>query len=135
MSGNPLAMTAGLATLTEIMDNPDFYPQLTAKTEALCEGIGAAAEATGVAIQSHQLGSMFGLFFNASPVTDYASAATSDQAAFKVWFHTMLEQGVYLAPSQFEAGFMSAAHSDADIEKTLLAAKVAMQAVAQSRKQ
>ena len=135
LSGNPLAMTAGLATLTEIMDNPDFYPQLTEKTNALCEGVGAAAAAAGVAIQSHQLGSMFGLFFNASPVTDYASAATSDQAAFKVWFHTMLEQGVYLAPSQFEAGFMSAAHSDADIEKTLLAAKVAMQAVAQSRKQ
>ena len=97
--------------------------------------IGAAAEAAGVAIQLHQLGSMFGMFFNVNPVTDYASAATSDQAAFKIWFHTMLEQGVYLAPSQFEAGFMSAAHSDADIEKTVLAAKVAMQAVAQSRKQ
>ena len=135
LSGNPLAMTAGLATLGEIMETPEFYPQLAAKTKALCEGIAAAAKAAGVAIQSHQLGSMFGLFFNASPVTDYASAATSDQAAFKVWFHTMLEQGVYLAPSQFEAGFMSAAHSDADIEKTLQAAKIAMQAVAQSQKQ
>ena len=135
LSGNPLAMTAGLATLGEIMETPDFYPQLTAKTQVLCEGIGAAAEAAGVAIQSHQLGSMFGLFFNANPVTDYASAATSDQAAFKVWFHTMLEQGIYLAPSQFEAGFMSAAHSDADIEQTLQAAKVAMRAVAQSQKQ
>lgn len=135
LSGNPLAMTAGLATLGEIMAIPDFYPQLAAKTKALCEGIAAAAKAVGVAIQSHQLGSMFGLFFNASLVTDYASAATSDQAAFKVWFHTMLEQGVYLAPSQFEAGFMSAAHSDADIEKTLQAAKIAMQAVAQSQKQ
>ncbi len=135
LSGNPLAMTAGLATLGEIMATPDFYPQLAAKTKALCEGIAAAAKAAGVAIQSHQLGSMFGLFFNASPVTDYASAATSDQAAFKVWFHTMLEQGVYLAPSQFEAGFMSAAHSDADIEKTLQAAKFAMQAVARSQKQ
>lgn len=135
LSGNPLAMTAGLATLSEIMETSDFYPQLTTKTMALCEGIGAAAAAAGVAIQSHQLGSMFGLFFNAKPVTDYASAATSDQAAFKVWFHTMLEQGVYLAPSQFEAGFMSAAHSDADIEKTLQAAKVAMQAVARNQKQ
>ena len=135
LSGNPLAMTAGLATLGEIMETPEFYPQLAAKTKALCEGIAAAAKAAGVAIQSHQLGSMFGLFFNARPVTDYASAATSDQAAFKVWFHTMLEQGVYLAPSQFEAGFMSAAHSDADIEKTLQAAKFAMQAVARSQKQ
>jgi glutamate-1-semialdehyde 2,1-aminomutase len=135
LSGNPLAMTAGLATLGEIMETPEFYPQLTTKTKVLCEGIGAAAEAAGVPIQSHQLGSMFGLFFNARPVTDYASAATSDQAAFKVWFHTMLEQGVYLAPSQFEAGFMSAAHSDADIEKTLQAAKVAMQAVARIQKQ
>lgn len=134
LSGNPLAMTAGLATLGEIMETPDFYPQLTAKTQALCAGIGEAAKAAGVAIQSHQLGSMFGLFFNANPVSDYASAATSDQAAFKVWFHTMLEQGVYLAPSQFEAGFMSAAHSDADIEKTLQAAKVAMQAVARIQK-
>ena len=135
LSGNPLAMTAGLTTLGEIMETPEFYPQLAAKTKALCEGIVAAAKAAGVAIQSHQLGSMFGLFFNARPVTDYASAATSDQAAFKVWFHTMLEQGVYLAPSQFEAGFMSAAHSDADIEKTLQAAKFAMQAVARSQKQ
>lgn len=134
LSGNPLAMTAGLATLTEIMEAPDFYAKLTAKTKALCEGISAAAQTAGVAIQSHQLGSMFGLFFNEKPVTDYTNAATSDQAAFKVWFHTMLEQGVYLAPSQFEAGFMSAAHSDADIEKTLQAARVAMQAVASAQK-
>ena len=130
LSGNPLAMTAGIATLTEILSTPDFYPQIEAKTKALCAGIGAAAEAAGVSIQSHQLGSMFGMFFNDKPVTDYASAATSDQEAFKVWFHTMLAAGIYLAPSQFEAGFMSAAHSEADIEKTVEAAKVAMKAVA-----
>ena len=70
---------------------------------------------------------MFGLFFNASPVTDYASAATSDQAAFKVWFHTMLEQGVYLAPSQFETNFVSGVHSDEDIEKTITAARTAFE--------
>lgn len=134
LSGNPLAMTAGLATLTEIMEDQDFYAKLAAKTNVLCAGIGAAAQAAGVAIQSHQLGSMFGLFFNEKPVTDYASAATSDQDAFKVWFHSMLEQGVYLAPSQYEAGFMSAAHSDTDIEKTLQAARVAMQAVASAQK-
>ena len=110
------------------------WAELAAKTKALCEGIAAAAKAAGVAIQSHQLGSMFGLFFNARPVTDYASAATSDQAAFKVWFHTMLEQGVYLAPSQFEAAFMSAAHSDADIAATVAASGLAFEAVCKQRK-
>ena len=127
-------MTAGIATLTEIMNAPDFYPQLEAKTTALCEGIGAAAAEAGVAIQSHHLGSRYGMFYNERPVTDYASAATSDQAAFKIWFHTMLEQGIYLAPSQFEAGFMSAAHSEADIAATIAAAKVAFAAVAASRR-
>ena len=134
LSGNPLAMTAGIATLTEIMTTPDFYPLIEAKTRALCDGIAAAAQAAGVAIQSHRLGSMFGMFFNEQPVTDYASAATSDQAAFRTWFHTMLKQGIYLAPSQFEAGFMSAVHSDADIEKTVAAAKVSFAAVAASQK-
>ena len=134
LSGNPLAMTAGIATLTEIINSPDFYPVIEAKTRALCEGIGAAARSAGVDIQSHHLGSMFGMFFNEHPVTDYASAATSDQAAFKVWFHSMLAQGIYLAPSQFEAGFMSAAHSNRDIENTVSAAKIAFEAVAASRK-
>lgn len=132
LSGNPLAMTAGIATLTEIMTRPDFYQVLEAKTNALCEGIGGAAEEAGVAIQSHRLGSMFGMFFNSCPVTDYTSAARSNQEAFKVWFHTMLAQGVYLAPSQFEAGFMSASHSDADIEKTVSAAKVAFASVVEA---
>ena len=133
LSGNPLAMAAGIATLTGIMNTPDFYPALEARTQALCGGIAAAARSAGVAVQSHQLGSMFGLFFNAGPVTDYASAATSDQAAFRVWFHSMLEQGIYLAPSQFEAGFMSAAHSEADIRETVAAAEVAFAAVAAAR--
>lgn len=133
LSGNPLAMTAGIATLTEIMGSPEFYPEIEAKTDALCDGIAAAAKAAGVAIQSHRLGSMFGMFFNDCPVTDYTSAATSDQEAFRVWFHTMLEQGIYLAPSQFEASFMSAAHCEADIQKTISAARVAFDAVAAAR--
>ena len=133
LSGNPLAMTAGIATLTEILQTPDFYPALEAKTNRLCTGIADAARQAGVVLQSHHLGSMFGMFFNERPVVDYASAATSDQAAFKVWFHAMLEQGVYLAPSQFEAGFMSAAHSEADIDRTVAAAKKAMAAVAALR--
>jgi len=133
LSGNPLAMTAGIATLAEIMSTPEFYPVIEAKTNTLCDGIANAAKAAGVAIQSHRLGSMFGMFFNERPVTDYTSAATSDQEAFRVWFHTMLENGVYLAPSQFEASFMSAAHSADDIEKTISAAKIAFAAVAAAR--
>ena len=135
LSGNPLAMTAGIATLKEIMNTPDFYPMIEAKTNALCDGVSAAAKAAGVPIQSHRLGSMFGMFFNEHPVADYAAAMTSDQTAFKVWFQTMLEQGIYLAPSQFEAGFMSAAHSESDLEKTVAAAKVAFAAVAAARRQ
>jgi len=134
LSGNPLAMTAGIATLTEILQAPDFYAQIEAKTKALCDGVADAAKKAGVSIQSHRLGSMFGLFFNEKPVFDYASAATSDQEAFKVWFHAMLNKGIYLAPSQFEAGFMSSAHSSEDIEKTIAASKSAFAAVAESRK-
>ena len=135
LSGNPLAMTAGIATLTEIIRDKDFYAAIEAKTNALCDGIGEAAKAAGIAIQSHHLGSMFGMFFNDRPVIDYTSAATSDQDSFKIWFHTMLEQGVYLAPSQFEAGFMSAVHSEADIAQTIAAANVAFAAVAAARAQ
>lgn len=130
LSGNPLAMTAGIATLTEILSQPDFYPRLEEKTARLCAGFEAAAKKVGVAIRAHRLGGMFGLFFNERPVVDYASAAASDQSAFRTWFRLMLEQGVYLAPSQFEAGFLSAAHSDEDIAKTVAAAEVAMAAVA-----
>ena len=135
LSGNPLAMTAGIATLTEIMNTQDFYAKMEAKTQMLCDGVAAAAEEAGISIQSHRLGSMFGMFFNDRPVVDYASAATSDQGSFRVWFHTMLQQGIYLAPSQFEAGFMSAAHSEEDITRTIAAAKVAFAAVAAQKKQ
>ena len=76
---------------------------------------------------------MFGMFFNDRPVTDYTSAATSDQDDFRIWFHAMLDQGVYMAPSQFEAGFMSAAHSEDDIAQTIAAANVAFAAVAAAR--
>lgn len=134
LSGNPLAMTAGIATLAEILATPDFYSSIEAKTKALCEQVGAAAKEAGVVIQSHQMGSMFGMFFCDSPVSDYASAAKSDQNAFKIWFHSMLEQGIYLAPSQFEAGFMSIAHSEEDIEKTVTAARNAFAAVAAARR-
>ena len=139
LSGNPLAMTAGIATLSILTaepeaGEPDYSRVLTLKTKQLVLGFAQLAKAAGVAVQVHQAGSMFGLFFNAHEVYDYATSAASDQEAFKVWFRTMLEEGIYLAPSQFETIFMSGAHSDADIEKTLAAAEKGFAAVAASRK-
>ena len=139
LSGNPLAMTAGIATLSILTaepeaGEPDYSRVLTLKTKQLVLGFAQLAKAAGVAVQVHQAGSMFGLFFNAHEVYDYATSAASDQEAFKVWFRTMLEEGIYLAPSQFETIFMSGAHSDEDIEKTLAAAEKGFAAVAASRK-
>lgn len=119
LSGNPLAMTAGLTTLKILAETPDMYQKLTEKTQTLCAGLKAQAEKFGFNLQFHQIGSMFGLFFSDKPVYDYDSAKQSDVGAFNTFFHAMLEQGVYLAPSQFEAAFMSAAHSDDDIAATI----------------
>ena len=139
LSGNPLAMTAGLETLKIITADPepgeaDYSRMLTIKTKKLVLGFLERAKAAGVKIQAHQAGSMFGIFFNEHEVYDYEDSAASDQEAFKVWFKAMLEQGIYLAPSQFETLFMSGAHTDADIDRTLQAAETAFQAVAESRK-
>ena len=139
LSGNPLAMTAGLETLKIITADPepgeaDYSRMLTIKTKKLVLGFLERAKAAGVKIQAHQAGSMFGIFFNEHEVYDYEDSAASDQEAFKVWFKSMLEQGIYLAPSQFETLFMSGAHTDADIDRTLQAAETAFQAVAESRK-
>ena len=139
LSGNPLAMTAGLETLKIITADPepgeaDYSRMLTIKTKKLVLGFLERAKAAGVKIQAHQAGSMFGIFFNEHEVYDYEDSAASDQEAFKVWFKAMLEQGIYLAPSQFETLFMSGAHTDADIDKTLQAAETAFLAVAKSRK-
>lgn len=119
LSGNPLAMTAGLTTLKILAETPDMYQKLTEKTQTLCAGLKAQAEKFGFNLQFHQIGSMFCLFFSDKPVYDYDSAKQSDVGAFNTFFHAMLEQGVYLAPSQFEAAFMSAAHSDDDIAATI----------------
>ncbi len=124
LSGNPLAMTAGIVTLRAI-GVAGFYDKLTAKTAVLCAGVKAQAEKFGFELQHHQIGSMFGLFFTAEPVFDYDSAKKADIGAFNAYFHAMLEQGVYLAPSQFEAAFMSAAHSDDDIAATIAASAAA----------
>jgi glutamate-1-semialdehyde 2,1-aminomutase len=121
LSGNPVAMAAGLATL-ELIQAPGFYPALEAKTRALCQGLECAAAKHGVAFTTNHVCGMFGLFFNAERVSSYAQATRCDVAAFRRFFHGMLARGVYLAPSAFEAGFLSSAHADADIEATLVAA-------------
>ncbi|PJJ98853.1 glutamate-1-semialdehyde-2,1-aminomutase [Lysobacteraceae bacterium NML03-0222] len=124
LSGNPVAMAAGLAML-ELIAEPGFYPALEAKTHALCDGLEAAAREAGVPFSTQRVGGMFGLFFNAEKVDTYAGAVASDGAAFNRFFHAMLERGVYLAPSAFEAGFVSSAHDDAVIASTLAAAREA----------
>lgn len=131
LSGNPLAMTAGITTLTILSETSDMYAKLAEKTMALCTGIRTQGEKFGFQLQYHQLGAMFGMFFSDKPVYDYDSAKQSDIGAFNTFFHAMLEQGVYLAPSQFEAGFMSAAHSDADIATTVAASAYAFGKVAE----
>jgi glutamate-1-semialdehyde 2,1-aminomutase len=127
LSGNPLAMAAGIATLEELQVE-GVWEELERKTRRLCEGIGQIAQATGVSIYQTWVGSMFCTFFQTGPVTDYASARRSDTARYARFFHAMLEQGVYLAPSQFEAGFLSTVHSDEEIEATLVAAQRALAA-------
>ncbi|MEW7996366.1 MAG: glutamate-1-semialdehyde 2,1-aminomutase [gamma proteobacterium symbiont of Clathrolucina costata] len=122
LSGNPVAMSAGLKTL-ELISEPGFHDRLSAKVEKLVEGIMQQAKAAGVPLAENHVGGMFGLFFsdNAS-VNDYAGATACHQDRFKAFYHAMLERGIYLAPSAFEAGFVSDAHSDEDIENTIRAA-------------
>ena len=121
LSGNPLSVAAGLATLKKIQA-PGFYEALTKKTTSLVDGLAAAAKQRGVSFSAQSVGGMFGVYFAATPPTSYAEVMKADKDAFNRFFHAMLEKGVYLAPSAFEAGFVSAAHSDADIAATVAAA-------------
>jgi len=121
LSGNPLAMAAGLATL-ELISAPGFHAELERKTARLCAGLEAAARAAGVPFITHHVCGMFGLYFRAEPVETFADAKASDAAMFRRFFHGMLKRGVYLAPSAFEAGFISQAHTEADIDATCEAA-------------
>jgi glutamate-1-semialdehyde 2,1-aminomutase len=121
LSGNPLSVAAGLVTLKKIAA-PGFYEALTAKTKALVDGLAAAARQRGVTFSAQSVGGMFGLYFAAACPTSYADVMKCDKEAFNRFFHAMLEKGVYLAPSAFEAGFVSAAHTDADIAATVAAA-------------
>ncbi len=122
LSGNPVAMAAGLKTL-ELIDNDDFWTTLSAKTQKLVDGLAAAAADAGVPIAVENQGGMFGFVFtDAGPVRSYAQVAAADIERFKAFFHGMLDEGIYLAPSAFEAGFVSAAHSDDDLDETIAAA-------------
>ncbi|MCU7906594.1 MAG: glutamate-1-semialdehyde 2,1-aminomutase, partial [Candidatus Thiodiazotropha sp. (ex Epidulcina cf. delphinae)] len=122
LSGNPVAMSAGLKTL-ELIAEPGFHDRLAAKVETLVNGIMQEARSQGIALAENHVGGMFGLFFSdTAPVTDYAGATACDQGRFKAFFHAMLERGVYLAPSAFEAGFVSDAHGDEEILVTIQAA-------------
>lgn len=133
LSGNPLAMAAGIAALTYMEEN-SVCARLESMTAILAGGLEKAAAKAGVPVQVHRLGSMFTVFFSAEPVTDFASATACDATAFRVYFHSMLEQGIYLPPSQFETNFLSLAHSPEDIEKTIAAAAKAFELVAAARK-
>ena len=129
LSGNPLAMTAGIETL-QILSQEGYAAQIERQTTKLLDGWKAQAEKAGIKIQAHQAGSMMGIFFSEQEVWNYEDAAAADQEAFKRWFLSMLEQGIYLAPSQFETIFLSGAHTDADIDRTIEAAGKAFRQVA-----
>ena len=122
LSGNPIAMAAGLATL-EAISAPNFFEDLTSKTAVLLQGIKEKADAAGIPFITQQVGGMFGLFFTDNDkVSSFAEVMACDADRFKKFFHLMLDRGIYLAPSAFEAGFVSAAHSEADLETTINAA-------------
>lgn len=131
LSGNPLAVAAGLATMRTLAD-VDPYPELERMSGALADGLRAAA-GPDVPVTINRVGSMITLFFTAGPVVDYSSAIVADTAAFGRFFHGMLRRGVYLPPSQFEAWFVSAAHTAADIDRTIDAARATMEDVLATR--
>ncbi|MCB1756446.1 MAG: aminotransferase class III-fold pyridoxal phosphate-dependent enzyme, partial [Gammaproteobacteria bacterium] len=121
LSGNPIAMSAGLKTL-ELISEAGFHEKLTATTSRLLEGACKLAKQHGIGFSTNQVGGMFGLFFtDLDKVTSFSEVMRCDSEKFSRFFHAMLDAGVYLAPSAFEAGFVSSAHSDEDIDETLAA--------------
>jgi len=122
LSGNPLAVTAGLTTL-KLLKDPAVYELLEKNTAKLVSGITDAAREAGATTHSNRVGSMFTTFFNSAPVRDWTSADRSDRDSYARFFHAMLDEGVYLAPSQFEAAFVSIAHTDEIINRTIDAAR------------
>ncbi len=128
LSGNPLAVTAGIETLTQLKKR-GVYTQLDRQAAALSQGLGEVAKKAGVDLYQTRVGSMMGAFFTKGPVMDWETAKTADTQRYGKFFHAMLERGVYLAPSQFEAAFVSTAHKPADITATLTAAQAALKAL------
>jgi glutamate-1-semialdehyde 2,1-aminomutase len=128
LSGNPVAVSAGLATLKRVLE-PGFFDKLGRTTKSLVEGLVREARAAGIPFSGDSEGAMFGLFFRASPPASFAEVMQSDREAFNRFFHAMLDRGVYLAPSAYEAGFVSSAHSPADLEATFAAARQAFAAL------
>ncbi len=126
LSGNPVAVAAGLTTM-KLIGAPNFFNQLTATTQKLMAGLQQAAQEANIAFSAASIGGMFGIYFAKQVPTSYAEIMACDVDRFNHFFHAMLDQGINLAPSAFEAGFVSAAHTDADIEKTISAAKNAFQ--------
>jgi glutamate-1-semialdehyde 2,1-aminomutase len=124
LSGNPLAMTAGLTTLRRLRD-PAVYDQLERAGARLCAGLSEAAREAGIETTTNRVGSMWTSFFNAEPVADWTSASLSSRERYGKFFHAMLQEGIYLAPSQFEAAFISTAHTDDLLDKTVAAAREA----------
>jgi glutamate-1-semialdehyde 2,1-aminomutase len=129
LSGNPLAMAAGCATLRYLREHTDVYTKLDKLTAKVVDGVAAAAKDAGLTICHNRVGSMFTWFFTNGPVTDWDSAAKCDTEAFGRFFRAMLENGIYLPPSQFEAAFMGAAHTESDVKQTIAAAKHAFELV------
>ena len=130
LSGNPLAMAAGCAMLKQLRDRKgEIYPRLEKLSGELVEGVAAAAKGAGVTLCHNRVGSMFTWFFNPGPVTDWDSASKSNTEAFGKFFRSMLDHGVYLPPSQYEAAFLGAAHTEDDVQRTMAAAKQAFAAV------
>ena len=130
LSGNPLAVAAGIATL-QALKKPGAYAKLEQLTAELTTGLLIAAERAGIPIQINSIGSMFTVFFAAASITDFEKAKTCDTARYAKFFHAMLDTGVYLPPSQFETCFISLAHTRNDIKATLLAARDAFKAAAE----
>ena len=128
LSGNPLAMTAGFETLSIILEDEGFYDRLEQKSRFLADGISANVKKLGVPVVANRVGSMSTLFFTSLSVSDYQTALTADTKRFAKYYNEMLEQGVYLAPSQFEAGFVSIEHTEDDIVRTINANEKALQA-------
>ncbi len=118
LSGNPLAMSAGIASL-DLLAAPGFYDSLEARSRRLGDGIAAAVTDTGASATAVRVGSLLTLFFSREPVTGYAVAKKSDTKRFAAFFRAVLDRGIFLAPSQFEALFVSSAHTDADIDRTI----------------